>query len=401
MNIKTLFQAPLTLDKRHYRYFIFINYGYILSFLIHTINILLFYNLGVRPLVIHNVISVFIFIGCIVINRRGAFFAALTIGILEFISHAAFCTHYIGWDSGYPNYLFFLAICAYLAPAGRRLVKAMLVAVVCASYLIFFFYSRQHAPEVQIAPMVITVMNVVNLVVIFFLLGLLSFYYRNAADIAEAALEREYERSEGLLRNILPAEIAGILKREGGTIADRFEGCTVIFADMVGFTGIAEKLEPEALVGILNSIFSRFDDIVDRHGLEKIKTIGDSYMIASGLPVARHDHAEAAAECALEMLRAMEELREELGRDLHIRIGINSGPVVAGVIGKKKFTYDLWGDSVNLAARMEYHGLTGEIQVAESTYRLLAGDYRFVQRGRIMVKGKGELSTYLLKGRNT
>ena len=154
-------------------------------------------------------------------------------------------------------------------------------------------------------------------------------------------------------------------------------------------------------MGVLDEIFSAFDGLAARHGLEKIKTIGDAYMVASGIPDSRPDHAQAMAEMALDMQADLHRLRASLGVDLTIRIGMDSGPVVAGVIGRHKFIYDLWGDTVNTASRMESHGLPGRIQVSESTYRLLCGEYEFEDRGEIEVKGKGRLRTYLLIGRAT
>ncbi|MCP4112816.1 MAG: adenylate/guanylate cyclase domain-containing protein [Desulfobacteraceae bacterium] len=216
---------------------------------------------------------------------------------------------------------------------------------------------------------------------------------------AENALAKEYGRSENLLLNILPASIAQRLKGEPSIIADGHADSTILFSDIVGFTTLSEQISPKELVSLLNGIFSRFDERVDEYGLEKIKTIGDAYMIAAGLPEYRADHAEVMAEMAFDMIEVISSFNTSMGQSLNIRIGINSGPVVAGVIGKKKFVYDLWGDSVNIAARMESHGLPGEIQVAEATYQLLKHKYLFEERGMIDVKGKGPMQTYLIKGR--
>lgn len=172
----------------------------------------------------------------------------------------------------------------------------------------------------------------------------------------------------------------------------------VMFADIVGFTEISARRSPTELVELLNLIFSKFDQLSELHGLEKIKTIGDAYMVVGGLPVPHSDHAEAIAEMALDMQRGLSEFNTETGEALQIRIGINSGPVVAGVIGTKKFIYDLWGDTVNTASRMESHGIPGTIQLAASTYELLRDKYQFTARGPINIKGKGEMTTYLLTG---
>jgi class 3 adenylate cyclase len=199
--------------------------------------------------------------------------------------------------------------------------------------------------------------------------------------------------------NILPEEIANRLKRGDSTIADTFAEVTVLFADIVGFTQLSSRVSPTELVSLLNDIFSTFDRLADKHGLEKIKTIGDAYMVVGGLPIPRSDHAEAIAEMALDMQEAITDFSNTQNQDFSIRIGINSGPVVAGVIGIKKFIYDLWGDTVNTASRMESHGKPGCIHVTSATYQILQNKYLFDSRGAIEVKGKGEMNTYLLKCR--
>jgi class 3 adenylate cyclase len=216
---------------------------------------------------------------------------------------------------------------------------------------------------------------------------------------AEEILRAEQEKSERLLLNILPAMIADRLKQGNSTIADGFAEVTILFADIVGFTEISSRTSPQALVQLLNSIFSEFDRLSDRYGLEKIKTIGDNYMVAGGLPMPCLNHAESIAEMALEMQQAIAKFSDESGAALNIRVGINTGPVVAGVIGTKKFIYDLWGDAVNTASRMESQGIPGKIQVSDSTYQLLQDKYLFEKRGTIDVKGKGKMTVYLLTGR--
>ncbi len=212
-------------------------------------------------------------------------------------------------------------------------------------------------------------------------------------------LNAERERSERLLLNVLPKSIADRLKQDEQTIADSFAEVTVLFSDLVGFTDLAARVGPVPLVTMLNGVFSRFDALAERHGLEKIKTIGDAYMVVAGLPEPHPDHVEAVAAMALDMLEAMAEFNRERGAALEIRIGINTGPVVAGVIGRKKFIYDLWGDSVNIASRMESSGLPGRIQVTEPVYLRLRDRFEFETRGPIQVKGKGEMRTWFLLGR--
>ncbi len=221
-------------------------------------------------------------------------------------------------------------------------------------------------------------------------------------DQEQAYLEQlsaEREKSERLLLNILPKSIADRLKQGETTIADSFPEATVLFADLVGFTQLASQVPAGELVRSLNEIFSKFDWLVELHHLEKIKTIGDAYMAAGGLPTPRNDHAEAMAEMALDMQKVLRRVSSGEGIEFDIRIGISSGPVIAGIIGSKKFIYDLWGDTVNIASRMSSLGQPGNIQVSESTYELLQDLYEFDRRGKIEVKGKGKMTTFFLLGR--
>jgi class 3 adenylate cyclase len=213
-------------------------------------------------------------------------------------------------------------------------------------------------------------------------------------------LQQEQEKSERLLLNILPQPIAERLKQERGTIADSFAEVTVLFADLVGFTALSSHMPATDLVILLNDIFSTFDCLAEQHGLEKIKTIGDAYLLVGGLPTPRPDHAAAVADMALAMRREIDRFCGTEGHPLQIRIGMHSGPVVAGVIGTSKFSYDLWGDTVNIASRMESHGIAGSIQMTSATCRLLDERYTYEERGTIAVKGRGELTTYLLTGKH-
>lgn len=212
-------------------------------------------------------------------------------------------------------------------------------------------------------------------------------------------LKAEREKTEKLLLNILPYPIAERLRLTSDTIADDFTEVSVLFADLVGFTRMSSQLEPSHLVGMLNDIFSRFDKLVEQHALEKIKTIGDAYMVVAGLPEPVSDHAGRIAALALDMRQAITEFNTEHGRQVNIRIGIHCGPVVAGVIGIKKFAYDLWGDTVNVASRMESHGVPGEIQISGDMYRAIKDKYHCRQRGSINIKGKGEMQVYFLENR--
>ncbi len=212
------------------------------------------------------------------------------------------------------------------------------------------------------------------------------------------AREAEQARSERLLLNVLPAPVAARLKRSHEVIADRFDEATVLFADICDFTPLAERIAPEELVRILDRVFAGWDKLAAEFGLEKIKTIGDAYMAAAGVPEPRSDHAEATARMALEMCAGPELRAADGAGPLAVRIGIDTGPLVAGVIGRSKFIYDLWGDTVNTASRMESSGLPNEIQVTERARAALEPHFLLRSRGTIEVKGKGPMSTYLLEG---
>jgi adenylate cyclase len=228
---------------------------------------------------------------------------------------------------------------------------------------------------------------------------LLALFAKQRGD-ALAALRGEQAKAESLLLNILPRSIADKLKADTHTIADQFSSASILFADVVDFTQLAERLPPAEVVGILDHLFSHFDSLAERYDLEKIKTIGDCYMVAAGVPTPRPDHARALADMALDMVDAMRS-NDHVGHlGLELRIGINSGPVVAGVIGRKRFLYDLWGDAVNTASRMESHGTPGRIQITRATYELVADEFVCEPRGPIPVKGKGEMDAwYLLRRR--
>src|SRR4029450_2577951 len=215
---------------------------------------------------------------------------------------------------------------------------------------------------------------------------------------ALGGLRVEQEKSEALLVNVLPGSIAARLKATDRTIADHFDATSILFADVVDFTPLSQRLPPAETVGILDRLFSKFDALVERHGLEKIKTIGDCYMAASGVPDPDPDHARKAALLALDMRDVLATWPVAGQSGLALRIGMHPGPAPAGVTGRKRFLYDLWGDAVNTASRMESHGTPGEIQITHATYELLKDEFECEPRGPIAVKGKGEIEAWYLVG---
>ncbi|KYC39619.1 diguanylate cyclase [Scytonema hofmannii PCC 7110] len=214
--------------------------------------------------------------------------------------------------------------------------------------------------------------------------------------VAQEALKFQQAQTEELLLNILPQPIAERLQAGESPIADRCEEVSVLFADLVGFTSFSTQKNPAEIVEVLNKIFSQFDRLAEKHNLEKIKTIGDAYMVVGGLPTPCGDSAQKTAQMALDMQACLAQFNAETTETFQVRIGINTGEVVAGVIGMTKFTYDLWGDTVNIASRMESNGLPGKIQVSAATYDRLKEQFEFEKRGKIAIKGKGEMMTYWL-----
>jgi adenylate cyclase len=241
----------------------------------------------------------------------------------------------------------------------------------------------------NLSPTVVTIFFVMNIGALSAIVFVLLYYFVGQRNILQ-------DKSDRLLLNVLPEEIAAILKDGTRTIADYHAEASILFADVANFTPMSAGMTPGELVELLNEVFSDFDALVEKYDVEKIKTIGDCYMVAAGVPHARPDHAHILAQMALSM-RDLVSQRCFGGRQLTFRIGINSGPVVAGVIGRKKFIYDLWGDTVNTASRMESQGLAGQVQVTETTYKLLQHDFSFEERGAVYVKGKGDMQVYLLK----
>jgi adenylate cyclase len=229
---------------------------------------------------------------------------------------------------------------------------------------------------------------------------LLALFAKQRQD-ALIALRSEQDRAESLLLNILPRSIAEKLKAQPQTIADQFTAASILFADVVDFTPRSEQLSPAEVVGVLDQLFSHFDMLAERYGVEKIKTIGDCYMVAAGVPSPRPDHARALAQMALDIVESTSSNDAIGALGLKLRVGINSGPVVAGVIGRKRFLYDLWGDAVNIASRMESEGTPGRIQITRATHDLIKDEFLCEPRGTVPVKGKGEMETWYLVGRRS
>jgi len=329
--------------------------------------------------------------------RKGQKNAAVLIFFVEQFAHSLIIFHFDGLA---PNLLILsiwnIAVVLIFLSSNKPVTKVVYVLVV----LLSVGYLTWHGYNLSENQTMLTEMKISNVLFLSFLitgaLGFVAYIYNKMINTAQLKYEKEHNLAQELLHNILPAPIAEQLKTQEGTIVNSFEEVTILFADIVDFTKLSEKMTPADLVELLDDIFVRMDELVDKYGLEKIKTIGDAYMVAGGLPITRSDHAVAVASLSLDMMQSINQMQDFDGHEIQLRIGINSGPVVAGVIGKRKFSYDLWGDSVNIAARMESHGEPGKIQVTSHTFLKLKDKFIFEHRGEVEIKGKGRMQTYYL-----
>lgn len=298
-----------------------------------------------------------------------------------------------------------VAIWAILSPVGALMILgtrqstpwfALFMALAAVSWQMNTIFASNAMPIPTNLKDTFFVMNLSGTATILYIV---MRYFQSQRERVLRALAIEQARSDKLLLNILPESIANKLKAEVVSIADSHEAVSIMFADLVNFTQISAGMPPSELVNLLNQVFSRFDQLTDKYGLEKIKTIGDAYMVVGGVPKARDDHALAIASMALEMQVALREVAEKSQKELKMRIGINSGPVIAGVIGSSKFSYDLWGDTVNVASRMEHYAVPDTIQVTEASYELLKEHFSFKPLGPVAIKGRGEVVAYVLTGK--
>jgi adenylate cyclase len=297
------------------------------------------------------------------------------------------------------NHLFMLStmvVAFIIYPPRERSWLALYVLLSGAALLALEVFFHSHGPLIEFPPRFLLIARWSSMSALFTIILAITIYNYRVITQTEFMLEREHRRSEGLLLNILPASIAARLKRRETPIADRIDDASILFADIVGFTALADSVPHERVVQILDELFSEFDRIGARYGLEKIKTIGDAYMMAGGLPNPSSDHHGKMANAALDMVAYVRGRPILDAPDLQVRIGIHSGPVVAGVICERKFAYDVWGDTVNIASRMESHGEPNRIQVSAAFHAHTRNLFEYEARGGVQVKGKGRLETYLL-----
>jgi class 3 adenylate cyclase len=358
------------------------------------------YHAVAWPLVASNGLGALAELSVLWINGRGFPTLARYLVVVAAVVGNVVSAYLIGMHAALLLYYFPLVLAPwFLFENRRRFHRGALAAFGFAGFVII----RWGLPAKGALPIVVSgfgiqLFEAATVVHVSFLMAMVALFFTGETDRAEARAAEAFARSEELLLNILPASISARLKTAGRSLADGHAEASVLFADLVGFTELSARLPPEEVVQMLNEIFSRFDDLTLQLGLEKIKTIGDAYMVASGLPEPRADHVDALAHLALEMQRAIAELNAQQGRKLELRIGLHTGPVVAGVIGKRKFIYDLWGDTVNTASRMESSGVPGSIQITREVKERLGPGFQTERRGTIQVKGKGEMETFFLRG---
>lgn len=397
--MKFLMEYPDGFRPDYARFFIVARLTYPIGALGHAGFIAIFWYLDLKALAIFNILSVALFVFAVVQNNRGNLrLPAMLTMLAEVPIHAILATIYIGPASGFWIYFIVSVVFVLLFPFYGRRVRLWLSAVLILALIVLSSVTIGKGPIHPIANEWIIFLFINNVLIFASVVVAIIASYELAVVKAEDAMQEEFDRAEMLLLNILPVEIASRLKAHEEPLADTHENVSVLFADLAGFTDISRKLTADELVNLLNDLFSRFDKLANKHGAEKIKTIGDAYMVATGLSGSMADHAEKIGDLALDMQRAFGDFRQENQVDLKLRIGVHSGSVTAGVIGKQKFSYDLWGDTVNIASRMESEGIPDQIQISAETWKMLSERFRTTSRGEIQVKGHRPRTTYLLEG---
>lgn len=344
-----------------------------------------------------NALIAMVFATIPLLHRFGGLIAPVTLILTTYVSLSLVCW-YIGTGSGLALFFVVVAAAAVLVLGIEHLALASILVAIGAALVITLQFTIP--PDTGVQPRWWNAFGFVTSVICACIMSIAAVWYAlSEIERAEKATEVEYQRSESLLANILPASIASRLKNQStSVIADGYADASVLFADIVGYTEWASQTAPAQLVQFLNRLYTDLDRLVDDHGLEKIKTSGDCYIVVSGVPERRQDHLQALARLALSMAAAVDGLSDPRGHRLRLRIGLGAGPVVAGVVGTRKFFYDVWGDAVNVASRMESTGIEGKIQVPEVVHGRLKDHFVLEERGEVAVKGKGVMRTWFLIG---
>ncbi len=394
-----LFDIPAQVPDDTRRYYLYWKIFFLLAAAAHIIALISFALAGVAFMAWFNMFSVLTFVIALILLIRDHYRLPFWLAMSELVLHGISATICIGPLSGFQGYVFLVLVLVFVQPFYRLRTSILLGCAVIASLLILMFYVEQRPPIYQLTDlwrMLFIAMGWSFIPAI--MMGMVLPFIAEARR-AEKKLETAYSQSESLLLNILPQQIAERLKKSSGMIANDHEEVAIMFADIVDFTTLSERLPPAELVELLSKVFNACDELTDKYGVEKIKTIGDAYMVVAGVPRPQDQPETILAHMALDMIQAVSKIKLPGTNDpVRLRIGINSGRVVAGVIGQRKFAYDLWGDAVNVAARMEETSEPGKIQVPSDLADILADGFEFEVRGQIEVKGKGMMRTsFLLK----
>ena len=388
--------AHLSREAARYWFGSFVGYG--IGFVAHIVFVGIFFYLELDVLAWFNVFSVALWAGALWANLTGRIITAYALAQSEVVVHAVLATAILGIDSGFLYYLLVTAGIHTVLPFYPYRLRLLLSGLALAGFVALIVAARGVEAPATVSEQWQFAFLVANGFTVGLVVAALLWAFNRATNTAELKLETAHARSEKLLRNILPAPIAERLKGQPQTIGERHEEATIVFADLVGFTEMSIRMDAGGLVNLLDSLFRKMDDLASELGIEKIKTIGDAYMAVAGLPEPQADHAERAAAFAIRARQVAAGLTDDQGQPLQLRIGLHSGPVVAGVIGKRKFTYDLWGDAVNMAARLEEAASPGEILVSTETVRRLGSGANTRAHTPVSLKGIGEAQTYLLDG---
>lgn len=363
----------------------------------HVTFLVVFWLLDYPVLAAYNVFSVAAFTyGYWRVFKGDTVTATYLCILFEIPVHLVLATYYLGFNSGFWLLSFISVAIVAICPFFTRFTRFVIASFNLPLLGVVAFFTLGQEPVYEVSYLTSFFFLMMNVLLMTAVIAAILIAYDVAVSNAEAAFEREFDRAETLLHNILPVPIAERLKAGEEPLADNLDAVTVLFSDIAGFTQMSRGMGANELVGLLNDLFTRFDALVAKHGAEKIKTIGDTYMIATGLD-RNEKHAEQMINLAQEMHVTFEDFRQRHGLDLGLRTGIHSGKAIAGVIGKQKFAFDLWGDTVNVASRMEASGVSDQIQMTSETRNMLPDHYQVATRGMIEIKGHAARETYLLQ----
>lgn len=442
---------PKAVELENSRFYSVSNLAETLAWMAHLCWFFVLYYLKVYPLAYFQFFSIACYAAAIIFNRHGRHITSMSIALIEIVIHQTIAVKFIGINAGFQYFIPVVGIFPFLMPRGNIVLKSMLLVMCTAAFLYIQLFMVKVAPLYQISNAALTGFNISNIALSFGFIGLWALYLNVAIARAETILrkrtkelavaeqkaeqekiqrelevkerdneiyrlrnielkdsydeiliknhliEEEKNKSRKLLLNILPEETANELMDNGKASTRRYESATVLFADFVGFTTIAEFLNAEELVSQIDLYFKAFDEIMLRHSIEKIKTIGDAYMAVGGLPVVSQTHPCDVVNAAIEMLLFVKKQKALLAHGFDIRIGIHTGSLVAGVVGNHKFQYDIWGDTVNTAARMEQNSIAGMINISGATFEIINQKFNCIARGKIEAKNKGEIDMYFIE----